>query len=103
MVTPAIIYEVISCRGQDEQIAITLSFQPQQVALDKKAEILGVHHKLNPEMLRKVTPGPQPFRAFSRWWEVDQKLMTPAQVRIQPLGHVAKPTSSTFSQDCSFL
>ena len=80
MVTPAIIYEVISCRGQDEQIAITLSFQPQQVALDKKAEILGVHHKLNPEMLRKVTPGPQPFRAFSRWWEVDQKLMTPAQV-----------------------
>lgn len=80
METPAIIYEVISCRGQDEQIAITLSFQPQHVALDKKAEILGVHHKLNPGVLRKVTPGPQPFRAFSRWWEVDQKLMTPAQV-----------------------
>ena len=58
MVTPEITYEVISCQGQDERIAITLSFQPQHVALDKKAEILGAHHKLNPGVLRGYTRAP---------------------------------------------
>ena len=55
-------------------------FNLSLLPLTKKAEILGAHHKLYPGVLREVTPGPQPFRAFSRWWEVDRKLMTPAQV-----------------------
>ena len=44
--------------------AITLPFQPQHITLDKKAEILGAPHKLNPGMLGEIIPGSQPSRAF---------------------------------------